>query len=496
MIKGMQEELRTMDITDWANDALIDHTVMSHISKSLVRGIDKLRDPQRNPGGYLDTATGGIMLLVMKEYAPLSERLKSILERTKDVPQVLKDGKKNLIPTEIPRVWAETTLDQAKMSPMLFTMLLPALAQQAAPDLLIELTEAGQLAAKAIEDYAAFLTDEILPRANGNFAVGKDMFDEILHEDHMVDYDADELLDIGWEQFRLTRKLMEDVAREIDASKSVRELLEEAKADHPTAEGLLQAYQDSMESAKQFVIDHDIASIPEQESLRIIETPVYLHPIIPYAAYMPAGIFEEKQEGVFVVTPVAANASAEEQEQTLKGHFNVKLPVTALHEAYPGHHLQLTWANRTETLPRRLGSFLSTLFIEGWAFYCEELMEQLGFISEPLQRLGRLSDQLWRAGRIILDVSLHTKGMTVDEAIDFLVDECQLERTNATAEVRRYTMTPTQPQSYLMGKLQILDLVDDYKKQHPNATLREVHDAILREGSLPPRLMRQALLTD
>jgi len=436
------------------------------------------------------------MLLVMKEYAPLSERLKSILERTKDVPQVLEDGKKNLIAMEVPRIWAETTLEQAKMSPMLFSMLLPSLAQQAAPDLLTELTEAGQLAAKAIDDYAAFLTDEILPQANGDFAVGKDMFDEILHEDHMVDYDADELLAVGWEQFRLTQKLMEDVAREIGPNKSVRELLEEAKADHPTAEGLLQAYQDSMESAKRFVIDHDIASIPEQENLRIIETPVYLRPIIPYAAYMPAGIFEEKQEGVFVVTPVAANASAEEQEQTLKGHFNVKLPVTALHEAYPGHHLQLTWANRTKTLPRRLGSFLSTLFIEGWAFYCEELMERLGFISEPLQRLGRLSDQLWRAGRIILDVSLHTKGMTVDEAIDFLVDECQLERSNATAEVRRYTMTPTQPQSYLMGKLQILDLVDDYKKQHPNASLREVHDAILGEGSLPPRLMRQALLID
>jgi Uncharacterized protein conserved in bacteria len=168
--------------------------------------------------------------------------------------------------------------------------------------------------------------------------------------------------------------------------------------------------------------------------------------------------------------------------------------VTALHEAYPGHHLQLVWANRQETIPRRMGTFLATLFIEGWAFYCEELMEQLGYIAGPTQRLGRLADQLWRAARIIIDVSLHTRGMLVDEAVDFLVRECQLEPANALAEVRRYTASPTQPQSYLMGKLAILELVADYRRAHPEASMRQIHDAILGCGSLPPRLMRQRLL--
>jgi len=144
-------------------------------------------------------------------------------------------------------------------------------------------------------------------------------------------------------------------------------------------------------------------------------------------------------------------------------------------------------------IPRRMGNFFATLFIEGWAFYCEELLEQMGYIAEPIQRLGRLSDQLWRAGRIILDVSLHTKGMAVDEAVAFFVQECQLEPTNALAEVRRYTQTPTQPQSYLMGKLAILDLVADYRRTRPGASMREIHDAILGCGSLPPRLMRQQL---
>jgi uncharacterized protein (DUF885 family) len=384
-------------------------------------------------------------------------------------------------------------MEQAQMAPMLFSMLLPSMAQQAAPDLVDEIQVAGEAAGKAVMDYAAFLRDELLPQAKGNYAIGKELFEEILHEDHMVDYDADELLETGWREFKATQSLMEGVAKEIDPNKSVHEILEDAKGDHPSADGLLAAYEEAMQAAKQYVIDHDIVTIPDGESLRIIETPAYIRPLIPYAAYLPPGIFEEQQDGIFIVTPVDPSSPPEEQEQILKGHARSKLSVIALHEAYPGHHLQLVWANRTETLPRRMGSYLSTLFIEGWAFYCEELLEELGWIATPIQRLGRLSGQLWRAARIILDVSLHTREMSVQDAIDFLVEQCQLDPANATAEVRRYTMTPTQPQSYLMGKLQILDLINEYKETHADVGLREMHDAILGAGSLPPRLMRQHL---
>jgi len=492
-IKGVQAELLAMDTTSWPTDALVDHRLMRQIFQSFIRGYESEQAHVRNPGQYLNATTGGVMLLLMKDFAPLPERLKSALSRTKQVPRVLAEARDVIDPAQVPEVWAQTALEQGQMAPMLFTMLLPSLAQQAAPDLVEEISEAGAAAGKAVEEYIAFIRDEVLPNAKGEFAVGKERFDEILREDHMVDYDADELLKIGWEQLELTQKLMEEVAKEIDPSKSVEEILEEAKSDHPTAEGLLKAYEDAMSGARQFVIDHEVVTIPDSESLKIIETPVYLRPIIPYAAYMQPGIFDEQQDGIFVVTPVDPGAPAEVQEQKLKGQFNAKLPVTALHEAYPGHHLQLVWANRTETIPRRMGSFLATMLIEGWAFYCEELMEELGWNSEPVQKLGRLAGQLWRAARIILDASLHTKGMSVDEAIDFLIEKVRLEPSNAKAEVWRYTQTPGQPQSYLMGKLQILDLIDDLKKANPDLSMKEIHDKLLGAGSLPPRLMRQVL---
>jgi len=494
-IRAALDEFREMDPSDFGLDARIDHALVTHIFDSFVRSYEKVQGHRRNPGGYLEEALGGIFSLIIRDFAPLPERLRSALGRAREVPRLLREGQTNLIPEQVPPVWAEVALEQARQAPELFVGLLPMMAAEAAPDLQQDLAEAGQAAAQAVQEYAAFLENDVLPRAAGDFAVGKALFDEMLREEHMVDYDADRLLEIGWEQFHQTRAQMEAVAREIDPNRSVMDLLEEAKADHPTAEGLLAAYEEAMAEARQYVIDHEIATIPEGETLRIVETPTYLRPVIPYAAYMPPGILEEKQEGIFLVTPVDPNASPEEQEQKLKGHARSKLPVTALHEAYPGHHLQLVWANRQETIPRRMGSLLATLFIEGWAFYCEEMMEQLGFIAEPIQRLSRFSDQLWRAARIILDVSLHTRGMSVGEAVDFLVNECGLEPANAQAEVRRYTQTPTQPQSYLMGKLAILELVEEFKEANPDAGLRQIHDAILGCGSLPPRLMRQRLLS-
>jgi len=487
-------DFEEMDASCFSLDTRIDHTLIVHILRAIIREHEKVRGYQRDPGNYLNQVMYGVYALIIKEFAPLPERLKSVLSRMREIPRVLQEGRANIVPAEVPYVWCEIALEQAKQAPGLFLSLLPSTAAQAAPEFEGELKKVGQLAVQEIQTYAEFLEKEVLPKAAGDFAVGRELFDEILREDHMVDYDADELLETGWRLFHETEEQMKALVAEIDPDKSVQELLEEAKSDHPTVDGLLRAYEDEMNATRQYVIDHEIATIPEGEILRIIETPGYLCPLIPYAAYIPPGILDEKQEGIFLVTPVDTDAPKELQKEKLKGQNNNKLPVVALHEGYPGHHLQFVWANQQESIPRRMGAFLSSLFIEGWAFYCEELMEQLGYIAKPLQRLGRLADQLWRAARIILDVSLHTRGMSVEEAVDFLTKKCQLEQSNALSEVRRYTSSPTQPQSYLMGKLAILELVEEYKRLNPGVSIRELNDAILGQGPLPPRLMRQKLL--
>lgn len=486
------EEINTIKTTEYSKEGQIDYILFKKILQSMYNEFEKDETHLYNPNYYLGTVFSGVMSLIMKEFAPLSERLNSLSSRLEGIPELLENAQKNLKVKKIPVVWVDVSLEQSKMASGLFKGLIPGIAARV-PELKDRVLAASLQAAEAVEGFTDYLQNEVLPNAIGDFAVGEERFNELLRENHLVDYDAEELIETGRRLFEETIKEMEKLALEIDPARTVQEILEEAKKDHPSAEELIPTYIQVMEKSRQFVIDKEIATIPEREELTIIETPSYLRPIIPYAAYMQPGIFEEKLEGFFLVTPVDRDSTVEEQEEKLKGHLYSKLPITTLHEGYPGHHLQLVWSVTHGSVIRKLGMFLSTLFIEGWAFYCEELMEKLGFINEPVQRLARLSDQLWRAARIILDVSLHCKGMGVEEAVKFLIEECGLEPTNALAEVRRYTSSPTQPQSYLMGKLQILDIIDQYKKVNPEKSLKEIHDSILSCGSLPPKLMREQL---
>jgi uncharacterized protein (DUF885 family) len=491
-LKAFVDEFDGLDTASFDVDAKIDHRLMLQVAKSILRDLERFRSHLRNPGSYSDECMAGVFLLLVTEFAPLEARLEKVLGRLRAIPGALAQGKQNIIPQEVPPVWNDVTLESCQQGLAIFTALIPALAQNA-PKLTKDLNAASQSAAKAFEDYARFLKEDVAAQARGSFAAGKQLFEQMVHENHMLDYNADEVLKVGWRLFEETQKAMTELAQRIDRQKTARELLEIAKASHPKADELLDVYRREMARAREFVATHNIVTIPKGESLKVEPTPPFMRGVIPYAAYMMPGPLEKVQQGVFFVTPVDPQSSKEEQEEKLKGHYYGKLPVTALHEAYPGHHLQLVYANGVGSLPRKLGAFVSTLFIEGWAFYCEELMERLGFIDQPLQRLGRLSDQLWRAARIILDVSLHTDKMTVEEGISFLVDRCGLETSNARAEVRRYTASPTQPMSYLIGKLEIVKLIDEYKKAHPQASLKEIHDAVLSCGSLPARLMRERL---
>jgi predicted transcriptional regulator len=451
-----------------------------------------VRAEYRDPGFYLNAVLGGVFALIVRDFAPMPERLVPVLGRLREVPRVLDEGKANLDPAEAPRLWAQMAVESAQMGVALFLGLIPSLAAQV-PDIADELVAAAQTAGSAVQAYAAWVETEVVPNAWGEFPAGRELFDTMLRENHMVDWDAEWLLVKGHELYDSTLAEMEALSREIDPEKSAKELVEEIKDNHPSAGALLDVYREAMEEAREFVIERDLVTIPVDESLKIIETPMFVRNQIPYAAYMPPGLLEKVQQGVFMVTPVDPNEPPEKQEEKLRGHGYDDLAVTALHEAYPGHHLQLVVANLNPSLPRLFGGFLSSLFVEGWAFYCEEMMEQQGFISKPIQRLGRLQAQLWRAARIIVDVSLHAGKMGYEEAIEFMVEKANLEPSDARAEVNRYTQSPTQPMSYLMGKYEIMQIVAEYQARHPGHSLKQMHDAMLSGGSLPPRLLRRHL---
>jgi uncharacterized protein (DUF885 family) len=283
------------------------------------------------------------------------------------------------------------------------------------------------------------------------------------------------------------------VAATIDPNATWPDLVERARAEHVASPDAVRlAYVNAMERARQFVIYHELVSLPEVESLEIIDTPEFLRPLIPYGAYMPAAPFEREQKGFFIVTPIDDSAPPEVAQKQLQGHNRYHMDIVALHEAYPGHHLQLLHANSHPSRLRRF--FVNNTFCEGWALYCEQLMREMGFNEGALGHLMQLRDQLWRACRVVVDAGLHAGGMTVEEAVRLLVTDACLEEPNAVAEVKRYTMSPTQPMSYLIGKREIMSLRDDYRARMADRfTLRGFHDALLSHGTIPPAYVRREM---
>ena len=304
--------------------------------------------------------------------------------------------------------------------------------------------------------------------------------------EHVLDEPPEDLAAYGREVLAESRSAMLQVARELghdDVASAVLEALDH----HPPAGVVVAAYEEAVLAAKAFVVDHDIVSLPADEELKVVPTPPFLRSLLPFAAYEPPGPYDARQLGHYFVTPPREGLEGDDLLDALRNHPYASMPTTGVHEAYPGHHLQLVSANAAPTLARRIAYIPSggNILVEGWAFYCEELMEREGFLSDPAVRLMRLKDQAWRAARVVIDIELHLGLMTFERAVTFLAEAAHMNPADADAECRRYVVNPGQAMSYLLGRREVQRLAGLFFASR-GATLREFHDELLAWGSVPP----------
>jgi uncharacterized protein (DUF885 family) len=243
-----------------------------------------------------------------------------------------------------------------------------------------------------------------------------------------------------------------------------------------------------MDRSRRFVDNQGIVEIPDG-SLEVIETPDFLRPIIPFAAYQPPGAFSEDRTGWFYVTPPAVDAAPDVAERFLRDHCVHELACTALHEGYPGHHLQFLSAHAQPRPVRKVIG--SPITIEGWALYCEDMMGEQGFYSTIEEKFFQKIALLWRGIRIIADVGLHTRGMSIEEATKLLVDRVHFDVDHAVAEVRRYCAHPAYQVCYAVGRRELRMLRDSYHEvEGDNYSQSRFHKEVLRYGGLPVSFMR------
>jgi uncharacterized protein (DUF885 family) len=451
--------------------------------------LEEIRLHARNPAQYPETALTGIFLVLARPFAPLEERKEAILDRMHAVAPYLDAARANL--QQVPDVYLGIA-SEINLGGLAFVDEVVRSLLRSFPGEAERIEHAGERARAGFLQYQEFLDRDLNARVGGTVALGERWMNFKLEREHMLALDCEKLLALGEEHVAIARERIESEAKRLDPSKSWREQLTDASLRHPEPLRVREAYQAEVERAERFVVEHRLAPLAAGAKLEIMDTPVFERATIPYASYLPPAPFDEERTGYFWVTPIDTSRKKEDAAQQLAGHHYAGLPITTVHETYPGHHLQLGHAARSGSRLRRLAS--SDLFIEGWAFYCEELMGEQGFYLDPVTRLCQCRDLLWRACRVVVDVSLHTGRMTFLQAVDYLVEQVMLDRDDALAEVKRYALLPTHPMSYLVGKLELVALRDEARKRLGSRfDLQAFHGALLACGSLQPALAREEL---
>jgi uncharacterized protein (DUF885 family) len=255
------------------------------------------------------------------------------------------------------------------------------------------------------------------------------------------------------------------------------------------------AYTEWTERARRFLRERRLVTLPEGEECLVAPSPPFQRPVLAVASYQMPPAFSPSLRGHFFVPFPPDGASDDEVQKRLEANSFPSIPTTAVHEAYPGHHWHLVTAKANPSAVRR--SFRTPFFSEGWALYAEAMMREQGFFTDPRQEMAQYEAMLFRAARIVVDTSLHTGDMEVDEAVRFMMDRANLPEPTAVAEVWRYCAWPTQAAAYLVGCLEILGMRERYLARAGRSdpeTLRTFHDRLAGSGGLPLPLAEQALL--
>src|SRR5437870_500670 len=314
-------------------------------------------------------------------------------------------------------------------------------------------------------------------------------YERMIFAEHLARIPLERLLEVGRSDMKANQAAFRETAKKIDSSKAPKEALEDMEQDHPTEQNLIEDTRGMLEEIRQYVIEHDIVTVPSEERAKVIETPRFYR--FATAAMNPPGSFERAAKDAFYyVTPVEESWTPEKREEWLR-HLNyTTLRNISVHECYPGHYVH--FLHRMKIPSTALRSYTSYAFTEGWAHYCEWMMVQEGY-GDPRLRIAMFQDALLRDCRYLSSIGMHTGSWSWEDATRFFMKNAYLDRLPAEREAKRGTWDPGYL-NYTLGKLMIRKLRADWEKQHPKAALKEFHDAFLALGAPPLGLAREHLL--
>jgi len=481
-----------VDAASLSLDAQLDREQLIRAMDAGVLANSVIRQWAKDPDFYSSGVTNAAYVIMRRKFAPPADRLRSLIEREKKMPAFLDQARANL--TAPAKIFTEIAIEQVDGNIAFFKNDVPAaFAEVTDQALLSEFSQTNAGVMRALAAYKVFLQKEVLPRANGSYALGPEVYAKALAANEMIELSLEQLSKIAEADRERNEEAFQAAAKQIDASKNADVVLASMEREHPKPSDLLKTSQDALDAIRGFILEKKILTIPRSDPATVKETPPFMRSTTSASMEIPGPFETAKLEAFYNMTLPDPRGSAAAQEDYMKSWYYAEIANVSVHEVYPGHYVQFLYAKRFPSDVRKV--FGANTNVEGWAHYSEQMMIDEGFhAGDPKYRLAQLQDALLRDVRFIVGIGMHTKGMTVDEATKLFDTQGHQPHSISVQEAKRGAGDPLYGY-YTMGKLMILKLRGDYQKKTGSAySLQQFHDAFIQLGPLPLPLIRKAML--
>lgn len=504
-----ERRLAAIDPAPLSRAEAADRRVMLDQLASMRFGEETLREPSWSPLWYVYLLGGGLFTLLTREFAPVEARLESAAQRLRGIPELLAAARHTLsAPGEraVSRLHAEKALERLPGIGSLADALAAEAERTGNAGLAGEVREAAGVARSALTEFGEWLREELLPRADGDFRLGAELHREKFRHALMTDLAPEELQRQAEVAYAEVRAEMTRVARELwpawvgdapipaDDGEVVRPVLDRIAAEHPRAEELLDFCRAENERIETFVREVDLIGLPD-DPIDIIWTPEFLRSF-GGAMLISPGPLDRGLKSFFAITPMPDDWTDEQRESYLREDNTRMLRLLTIHEAVPGHYLQLAWANRCDSLPRTV--FGSGMFAEGWAVYVTQVMMDVGYgADDPALMLVHWKFFLRGITNALMDIGIHAGSMDEEEAMRLMIDGGFQERSEAAEKWNRARLSSTQLCEYYLGSVEMTELEREARRRAAvegrEFAYRPFLESVISHGTPPPRVARELI---
>jgi uncharacterized protein (DUF885 family) len=498
----LRAQLERLDQTRPSSvDERVDTEVLRTALRAELFGLEQIREAEWNPMEH--NPGPGIHSLISRDFAPAAVRLAAVVDRLAAVPAYLQAARERL--DRMSGIHITTALAQFDGTLGLIDQAIPQLAGNAAGGA-THAESSAEVARTAVIDHMSWLRDR-LPDAYSDARLGPELFRAKLALTLDTEFDPETLLNRAEADVeRITAAIVEEAGRAAGAARpdaaTVRTVLDDLARDVADDHTVLSLCRAALESSTRFVQEHELVTVFD-DPVDVVEMPEVDRGVAVAYCREPGPLETAALATEFAVSPAPADWDARQVASFYREYNQHMLHNLAVHEAMPGHALQLMHAKRHRsagsTVPVR-AVWGSGSFIEGWAVYSEQLMADHGYRADvsPEAARGLRMQQLKMALRTtinaIVDIRFHCHDLTEEAALDLMVRRGYQERGEADGKWRRLQLTSTQLCTYYVGYREVLELAGDLRTAHPTWSERALHDAMLGQGSPPARHLRSLLL--